>query len=313
MNYKTSNSCCYKTLDEKINYITHNEYNFFLNKPNVVGVGLGYKIKNGFNTFQKCLSVFVSNKISYWNLSCSDIIPRYYKGIPTDVVNTGIFHLQKLNNKIRPVPGGYSIGPSLIELGGTLGCIVTDGKYYHILTCNHTITLNENLPLNYLIVQPNALYGGKDPEDTIATLSKYIPINYVTPNNEGTNYADCAIAKVTYRSKISTKIAFLGRLKGMIKPSLGLEVQKVGATSELTTGIIISINATIRFNEPQGKSIFLNQIMTSRMSEAGDSGAILVDKNIKAVGMLMSANSTASSFNPIEYILNGLNVKLVTG
>src|SRR3712207_7787156 len=43
--YKTSNSCCYKTLDEKINYITHNEYNFFLNKPNVVGVGLGYKIK----------------------------------------------------------------------------------------------------------------------------------------------------------------------------------------------------------------------------------------------------------------------------
>lgn len=55
-----------KTLDEKIKYITQNEYNYFLNKSNVVGVGLGYKIKNGFNTFQKCLSVFVSNKISYF-------------------------------------------------------------------------------------------------------------------------------------------------------------------------------------------------------------------------------------------------------
>ncbi|MCD3255977.1 serine protease [Clostridium botulinum C] len=300
------------SLEKKILHIARYEYNYFLNKSNVVGIGLGYKIKNGFNTFQKCLSVFVSNKISYCNLSSSDIIPKYYKGIQTDVVNTGRFHLQRLNSKVRPVPGGYSIGPSTILAGGTLGCIVTDGKYYHILSCNHTLTAEQILSLNYPIVQPNALYGGKDPEDTIATLSKYIPINYKNPNSQGINYGDCAIAKIISRSKISTKIAFLGRLKGMAKPFLGLEVQKVGATSELTKGIIKVINATIEFDTPQGKSIFVNQIITSRMSEAGDSGAILVDKNIKAIGMLMSANPIASSFNPIEYILNALDVKLVT-
>src|SRR3712207_3785703 len=180
MNYKTSNSCCYKTLDEKINYITHNEYNFFLNKPNVVGVGLGYKIKNGFNTFQKCLSIFVTNKLPLCNIPSNDMVPSYYYGIPTDVINTGTFHLQKLTKRVRPVPGGYDIGPALIKEGGTLGCVVTDGKYCYLLTCNHTITLEESVPLNYSITQPSNVYGGKSPEDVIATLSKYIPFKYST-------------------------------------------------------------------------------------------------------------------------------------
>ncbi|KEI14406.1 hypothetical protein [Clostridium haemolyticum] len=303
----------YFSLEEKIFYIAKCEYNYFLNKSNVVGVGLGYKIKNGFNTFKKCLSVFVTNKLPLCNISSNDLVPSYYCGIPTDIVNTGSFHLQKLNNRIRPVPGGYDIGPAFIWDSGTLGCIVTDGKYYYILTCNHTITSKEILRLNHPILQPSSIYGGRSQGDTIAVLSKFIPIKYFTSAHECINYVDCAIAKITTRSQISTKITFLGRIKGMAKPSLGMSVQKVGGNTELTKGTITSIGATIEFQEEQGKCIFLNQIMTNKMSDFGDSGAILLDENINAIGMLMSGNSTNSTFNPIEPVLNSLDVKLVTG
>ncbi|EGO89307.1 serine protease [Clostridium botulinum C] len=304
--------CNFLSLEEKIFYISKYKYNYFLNKSNVIGVGLGYKIKNGFNTFKKCLSVFVTRKLPCYNISSSNLVPSYYWGIPTDIVDTGVFHLQKLNNKIRPVPGGYDIGPAFIWDSGTLGCIVTDSKYYYILTCNHTITSKEFLRLNHPILQPSSVYGGRYREDTIATLSKFIPIKYSTSSEEGINYVDCAMAKITTRSQISTKINFLGRIKGMAKPSLGMSVQKVGATTELTKGNITSIGATIVFNEKQGKCIFFDQIITNKMSDFGDSGSILLDENINAIGMLMSGSPTKSTFNPIESVLNALDVKLVT-
>ncbi|CAG7839604.1 hypothetical protein Z959_12870 [Clostridium novyi B str. ATCC 27606] len=301
------------SLEEKIFHITRYKYNYFLNKSNVVGVGLGYKIKNGFNTFKKCLSVFVTNKLPLCNISSNDMVPSYYYGIPTDVINTGTFHLQKLTQKIRPVPGGYDIGPALILEGGTLGCIVTDGKYYHTLTCNHTLTAEESVTVTYPITQPSCVHDGNYPEDIIARISKFIPIKYSTSTDEYINYVDCAMAKITKRSQISTKINFLGRIKGMNKPSLGLNVQKVGASTELTKGTITSVGATVEFNEPQGKCIFVDQIVTNKMSEYGDSGSILLDKNIQAIGMLIGGGSTKSIFNNIENVLNALSVKLVTG
>ncbi|CAG7839125.1 hypothetical protein CLOHAE12215_00529 [Clostridium haemolyticum] len=304
--------CNCSSLEEKILYISRCQYNYFLDKSNVVGVGLGYKIKNGFNTFKKCLSVFVTNKLPYYNIYCNDMIPSYYFGIPTDVVNTGVFHLQKLNKKIRPVFGGYDIGPALIRQGGTLGCVVTDNKYSYMLTCNHIVTFEESLPLNYSITQPSYAYEGKSPEDNIATLSKFIPIKYSTNTEQGINYVDCAICKMINDSEVSSKITFLGNIKGIAKPSLGLYVQKVGATSELTTGTITSIGTTIKFNGLQGESIFLNQITTSKMGAPGDSGSILLNRNKQAIGMFMSGNSTRSTFNPIETVLNNINVKLIT-
>ncbi|WP_231247748.1 S1 family peptidase [Clostridium botulinum] len=264
---------CY-SLEDKILHIARCEYNYFLSKPNVVGVGLGYKIKNGFNTLKKCLSVFVANKIPSCYLLDNDKIPSCYNGIPTDVVNTGAFRLLKLTPKVRPVTGGYDIGPALFSDSGTLGCVVTDTHNNYLLTNNHTITLDETLPLNYSITQPSDVYHGKYPEDTIATLSKYIPINYSTATHQGINHVDCAIAKITEPSEVSTKITFIGNIRGITKPSLGLRVKKVGATSELTKGNITSIGATIEFDEPKGKSVFLDQIITSKTADSGDYGTV---------------------------------------
>src|SRR3712207_7538872 len=58
---------------------------------------------------------------------------------------------------IRRPPRSTLFPYTTLFRSGTLGCIVTDDKYYHILTCNHTITSDEILPLKYPIIQPNAL------------------------------------------------------------------------------------------------------------------------------------------------------------
>src|SRR3712207_7221381 len=91
------------------------DYNFFLQKSNVIGVGLGYKEKGGFRLPQKCINVFVSNKIPKNNLSPKDIVPKFYKGIQTDVIMTKISEFLSLTNRVRPVAGGYIIGSTNLK------------------------------------------------------------------------------------------------------------------------------------------------------------------------------------------------------
>src|SRR3712207_8306530 len=114
-------------LEQNIANICNCEYTYFLNKSNVVGVGCGYKIKKGFYTNQLCIQVFVSKKYPENQLNSNDMIPLMYKGIPTDVKETGNFDACSLNVKIRPALSGYSVSANMSEIAGTLGCLVTNG------------------------------------------------------------------------------------------------------------------------------------------------------------------------------------------
>ncbi|MCD3292233.1 serine protease, partial [Clostridium botulinum C/D] len=245
MNFKNVNTCCcccckpcsQETLEERISYICSNEYEFFLNKTNVVGVGLGYKVKNGFCTCQKCIKVFVTKKVSSNELTPSDLVPPIYKGLMTDIVNCGYFQPHSLTQRIRPVICGYSIGP-INFLGGTLGCLVTDGFSRFMLSNNHVLANFNSFPINTPILQPSSNDGGKAPADVVANLTKFVPLNRVTAFRKPTNYVDAAIARLTNKSIASPAIALVGPPKGTSPPQLNHHVKKVGKTSELTTGTI---------------------------------------------------------------------------
>ncbi|AEB75584.1 hypothetical protein [Clostridium botulinum] len=301
------------SLTEKILYISNMEYKFFLNKANVIGVGLGYKIKNGFCYYKECIKIFVTKKIAENKLSDNDLVPKCFKGIETDVNEIGFQSMYSLRDRKRPVTGGYNISPTIGAESGTLGCIVTDGKYYYVLSNNHILASNGKTPINCPIIQPSRKYKGKDPNDIIANLSKYIIIKKSTPTEVEENFVDCAIAKITRRSYISTKITFLGRIKGTKAPRLYEKVQKVGCTTELTQGQISSIGTTIITDIMEEQTLFKNQIITNKMASGGDSGSILLDKNMNAIGLLMSGGSSSNTYNPISAVLDSLNVKIVVG
>ncbi|KEH99930.1 hypothetical protein IRP63_15850 (plasmid) [Clostridium botulinum] len=297
------NSC---TLEEKILYISKCEYQYFLNKRNVVGVGFGNKIKNGFDTGEKCITVFVTHKLPANEIPMKDLIPAIYKNIQTDVIECGIITPSSLTNKIRPIPGGYAISTPT-KLGGTLGCFATDESNTYLLTCNHVIAINGDIRLFTPILQPSFNFGGTAPKDAVANLSKYIKVN------EGTeNKVDCAIAQVTDLHNISKNIAIINKpLRGIVDAKIGMRVQKIGYITERTLGKITVIGSTFNLTM-WGKSYkFVDQIWTTKMDDKGDSGSILIDQFMNAVGLLMSSSTKGTQYNPIKNVLSSLNIELL--
>ncbi|KOC55256.1 hypothetical protein ADU90_02200 [Clostridium botulinum] len=301
------------SIDSKISYICLNEYEYFFNKSNVLGIGLGYKIINGFSTLEKCIGVFVTKKLPENELTPQNKIPKTYKGIKTDIIQSNTVTASSLTNKIRPVICGYNIGSSINDETGTLGCLVTDGKFNYILTNYHVITNKENPPIGTPILQPGLSYKGKLPDDTIATLAKYIPVKFATsPQHRPPNLVDCAIGKLSNHSSVSAKVALLGLPNGVSSPTLGQSVQKTGCESEKTTGKITYISVSILANMSGKQALFKNQIVTTLMSKDGDSGAILFDEHMNALGLLIGADDSHTVYNSITDVINNLNVKIVT-
>ncbi|AYF54625.1 hypothetical protein DFH04_07885 [Clostridium novyi] len=87
---------------------------------------------------------------------------------------------------------------------------------------------------------------------------------------------------------------------------------KVGRTTELTGGVIININASIKLNYHSGEIMLKNQIITTNMSEIGDSGSLLVTPENYAVGLVVGSGNSISIHNSIVPVLERLGVRIVT-
>jgi hypothetical protein len=113
----------------------------------------------------------------------------------------------------------------------------------------------------------------------------------------------------------SNEITQIGIITGTKSPSLGMGVRKFGRTTGFTTGQITLINATIDvgYITQKGKQTarFTGQVMTSGMSQGGDSGSLIVDGSSQnAVGLLFAGSGTATIFTPIERVFAKLGVQL---
>jgi hypothetical protein len=62
-----------------------------MNKPNVVGLGVGFTTKSGQSTGAVGLIVMVDRKLPVAQLAPEDLIPAELDGVPVDVQETGVF------------------------------------------------------------------------------------------------------------------------------------------------------------------------------------------------------------------------------
>ncbi|MDP3803969.1 MAG: hypothetical protein Q8Q87_00290, partial [Candidatus Omnitrophota bacterium] len=69
------------------------------------------------------------------------------------------------------------------------------------------------------------------------------------------------------------------------------------------------INATIRVDYDGKAALFRNQIMTSAMSQGGDSGSLVLDQKRRAVGLLFAGSDLVTLCNPIRDVFKLLDVK----
>lgn len=217
----------------------------------------------------------------------------------------------------RPVPIGCSIGNYTECASGTLGCVVTKGGNYYILSNNHVLSRQNAASPGEPIGQPG-LFDNKPQcsgawADTIASVSQFVTVQTGANAN---NTVDCAIA-LTSLSQVdcATPATYYGLPNSTpVEAALDMAIQKVGRTTSLTTGNVIGVNATVTIAYAGANTRFVDQILTtSGFSKSGDSGSLIVtnDANANPVGLLFAGNKQGYTWcNRIQNVLSSLNVTI---
>ena len=207
-------------------------------KPNVVGVGSGYRRKEGKRTNEKAIIVFVTRKIAPHKLGETGKVPRSLRSHRVDVVEIGDVRFMEKDlspplseemgegssteggrlKRRRPSPGGVSIGHYKVT-AGTLGCTVKDpstGERF-ILSNNHVLANSTNgkdgrAETGDPVLQPGSYDGGKPENDAIARLERFVPLcSSLLP-------ANCATARLWEN--------LANRILAVLRPSYHLYLQK---------------------------------------------------------------------------------------
>jgi hypothetical protein len=315
-----------------------------LEMPNVVGVGVGYQLKQGEPTGDYAIVVMVSRKLPLPALAPEAVLPHSMQGVNIDVIEVGeIRALQARTDKWRPAPGGVSIGHYKIT-AGTFGTIVRDRETNErlILSNNHVLANSNDASPGDDILQPGPIDGGSVSNDRIATLERFCPIEFTTEpgacditntyvsignaiadllgskhrvdshqaNPQATNMVDAAVAKPLNDDDVLDEILEVGTVQGTLEASLGMSVRKSGRTTGFTTGQINLINATVNVNYGSGRTArFEDQLVAGAMSQGGDSGSLCVaGDSLQAVGLLYAGSDQTTIFNPIKAVLDCLEV-----
>lgn len=333
-----------------------------LKLKNVEGVGIGYKVKDGVKIDEIATVIFVKEKLPVSQLKARDIVPEELDGVRTDVIQSGRFRLLSFmekpgiqrnadierTRKIRPAPGGVSIGHYEIS-AGTLGTIVRDNKTGKplILSNNHVLanlstTKNARAKIGDSIVQPGPYDNGEVGDDTIARLIRYVPlettetgitcpyanffeyllnllfqligkpryrVKFVKQGEE--NLIDAALAEPIKEDWVEDRILEIGKVNGTVEPELGMAVKKSGRTTGVTEGQITAVGSTVKVDMGHSEQgIFANQVITTPLSRGGDSGSLIVDNQNRAVGLLFAGSDNNTVFNPIQTILELLDIDI---
>jgi hypothetical protein len=315
-----------------------------LSMPNVVGVGIGYKTVGQVKTKEISIVVMVQRKLPKAALTADAMIPSQMAGVDVDVIQVGEIRAQaSRTDRVRPAPGGVSLGHYKIT-AGTLGCVVRDRStnVRLILSNNHVLANSNDATPGDAILQPGPVDGGSPANDTIATLERFCPIdfgsepgvcglagsyaslgnaiaallgskhrlNVFQSNPQATNLVDAAVARPVNDGDVLDEILEIGAVQGTLEATLGLPLRKSGRTTGLTTGEVTLLNATINVSYGAGKTArYENQIVAGAMSQGGDSGSLVVHgTELKAVGLLFAGSNQSTIINPIQAVLDCLQV-----
>ncbi len=216
----------------------------------------------------------------------------------------------------RPVPIGVSTGNAGECSAGTIGARVKNGDVFYALSNNHVYARENTAIPKEVVLQPGLYDTGcaYDPNDSIGTLSVYVPIDF----ESGSNIVDAAIAQsLPANLGNATPSNGYGKPKSItVAPSLNQSVQKYGRTTALTKGWIAGINATFTVTYSTGNALFVDQIVVQSRKpflKPGDSGSLLVtDPGRNPVGLLFAGSSDGKTgiANPIAEVLSAFGVQI---
>jgi hypothetical protein len=297
---------------------------------NIQGVGIGLGEPGGPGVpGSPTLAIFVMEKRSIDQVR-SVVVESFgvqaAGDVPLTVHESGIIDAQTHRFRIRPAPGGVSVGHFKIT-AGTIGCLCVGrsaprNSRLMILSNNHVLANCNDAVFGDCIVQPGPYDGGRCPADQIAILERFVPVVF----GGGTNYVDCATGwcwpdrvrrELIY---LSGGAAYFFRISHQpAYPQLGWLVGKSGRTTQLTAGRIVAINWSgwVGYGA-HGRAFFTGQFVVQgtngNFSEPGDSGSSVWtwDAYRRPVGLLFAGGGGFTICNPMPWVVSALDINLYT-
>jgi hypothetical protein len=212
-----------------------------------------------------------------------------------------------LRKVCRPLVVGCSIA-HIASTAGTLGLIARHRKSGRsiVLSNAHVLAQSGNAKLGDAISQPGRLDGG-DSNVHVAALLDFVPLRFV---GSGSNQIDGAIAIVDdsvalTRNTVPGLGTFTIADDAAILP--GLKVAKLGRTTGLTHGEILATELDdVLVDYDAGSAVFDHQTEIAGLpnipfSDRGDSGSLVVDENMRAIGLVFCGNPNANDGKGLSY------------
>ncbi len=287
----------------------------------VQALGIGQKIKDGVETDELALRVYVAQKKPDKRLNSP--VPKIVPGsrerpITTDVIEIGELGAELFTGRSNPLAAGAGVGNERDDAVGTLGALVRrrgDGALA-LLSNSHVLARDGLSDLGEAILQPAPRDGGVVGADRVAKLALIEHFQFTSTGFP--NLVDAAIAELVGPRKRQHGTRLLGHAPTGITTNIrrGMHVHKVGRTSDLTTGIIQDVRFRLHFplrKSPRRRSRvgFRDQVMCTRFTAPGDSGALVLSSTGRAVGLHFAGSMSASVFNRIDNVLDALGIDLV--
>jgi hypothetical protein len=211
---------------------------------------------------------------------------------------------------------------------GTFGAVVIDQKTKKplLLSNNHVFANSSGSGVRQKraskgdpILQPGA-YDGGTKEDAIAKLERFVPLKMLEnfqvevsalTETSAANYVDAAVAKPIKTEEITAQIWGIGAPAGIAEAEIGMGVQKSGRTTGCSRGTVQLVEMAVQVDYGEGRAAtFVGQIGCSAMSQGGDSGSLVLDREKRAVGLLFAGSSSITICSPIKLVLEELKVEL---
>lgn len=287
----------------------------------IEGVGIGDKLTMGEPAGELALRVYVDKKKPRAKLRNpvpkTVVIPGVGE-LATDVIEIGKIVPEVFTERVRPAMPGSGVGHRDVSVG-TFGCLVRkkgDSETLYILSNAHVLANGALGQSGDVIVQPGKYDGGSVSDDFIAELTDFVPFSFTKDGFP--NLVDAAIAKVKRRSSVNAALRILNITPVGVGRTLrrGMHVKKVGRTTDYTTGVIqdIHFRLSLQYRRPSGNSTgrvgFKDQVLCTRYSAGGDSGAVILNSSDRIVGLHFAGSPSGSIFNRIKHVLTELDVEV---
>ncbi len=194
---------------------------------------------------------------------------------------------------------------------GTLGAIVTDGIRSYWLS-NWHVFVHPQGKVGDNVCSPGRYYASCGATPVIGTVSRFTPIRF----DGSANTVDCAIARIIPGTNVS-RLEAAGSNSfvpsgHVVAPSVNMAVKKVGGTTGFTTGTIVAVNATLSVSyRGIGTAKFTGVILTSAMSQEGDSGSLICQRSTNyPVALLFAGSSSVSVGGPIGTVFTAIGAHI---